>query len=66
MSVVTFPIPNIPVPDPDTIRAAINQVDERAKLLRQLLRLSLRLKLHLAANNQNQPVTKTRDEVAGV
>ena len=35
------------LPDPERIRAAISEADERAKLLRRLLRLALRLQLHL-------------------
>ena len=35
------------LPDPERIRAAISEADERAKLLRRLLRLALRLKLPL-------------------
>jgi hypothetical protein len=41
------PDPPILLPDPDTIRAAIDAADERARLLRRLLRLALRLHLHL-------------------
>jgi hypothetical protein len=37
----------IQLPDPDTIRAAIDATDERARLLRRLLRLAMRLRLHL-------------------
>lgn len=33
------------LPDPDEIRAAIDAADERARLLRRLLRLALRLRL---------------------
>jgi hypothetical protein len=41
--------PDLPIllPDPDTIRAAIDAADERARLLRRLLRLALRLSLNL-------------------
>jgi len=35
------------IPDPDDVRAAIDAADERARLLRRLLRLSLRLHLPL-------------------
>jgi len=35
------------LPDDDHIRAAIEVADERARLLRRLLRLSMRLRLHL-------------------
>jgi hypothetical protein len=40
--------PPLTLPDPDAIRAAIDATDERARLLRRLLRLALRLKVHLA------------------
>jgi hypothetical protein len=45
----TAPPPDLPilVPNPDDIRAAIDIADERARLLRRLLRLALRLRLHL-------------------
>lgn len=43
--------PPIPVPDPDAIRAAIDVADERARLLRRLLRLALKLRLHLVTAN---------------
>jgi hypothetical protein len=42
-----FPDQSINLPDPDAIRAAIDATDERARLLRRLLRLALRLRLHL-------------------
>jgi hypothetical protein len=42
----TAPLPDLPItlPDPDTIRLAIDRVDEQARLLRRLLRLVLRLR----------------------
>ena len=45
---------NLPiiVPDPDDIRIAIDMADERARLLRRLLRLALRLHLHLTTANR--------------
>jgi hypothetical protein len=45
----TAPLPDPPIslPDPDAIRAAIGVADERARLLRRLLRLALQLRLHL-------------------
>jgi hypothetical protein len=49
------PVPPIPpalLPDPDALRDAIARTDERARLLRQLLRAALRLEWH------------TRDEAA--
>ncbi len=42
------PEPPILLPDPNAIRAAIDATDERARLLRRLLRLALRLQFHLA------------------
>jgi len=39
--------PPIQLPDPDDIRAAIDAADERARLLRRLLRVALRLRLPL-------------------
>jgi len=41
------PDPPILLPDDDRIRAAIEVADERARLLRRLLRLSMRMRLHL-------------------
>lgn len=41
------PDPLILLPDPDHIRAAIDAADERARLLRRLLRLALHLRLRL-------------------
>ncbi len=38
------PDPPVSLPDPDAIRAAIDAADERARLLRRLLRLALRLR----------------------
>ena len=40
------------LPDPDAIRAAIDRADERARLLRSLLRLALKLRLHLTTAEQ--------------
>jgi hypothetical protein len=39
--------PPITLPEPDTIRAAIDATDERARLLRRLLRLAMRFRLPL-------------------
>jgi hypothetical protein len=46
MPTATTPDP-LHLPDPDDIRAAIDDADERARLLRRLLRLALQLRLHL-------------------
>ena len=46
------PDPPISIPDPDHIRAAIDATDERARLLRRLLRLALRLRLHLTTGDR--------------
>jgi hypothetical protein len=47
MTPTAYPDPPITLPDPDTIRAAIDVADERARLLRRLLRLAMRFRLHL-------------------
>lgn len=39
--------PPLPIPDPDDIRDAIDAHAERARLLRRLLRLAMRLRLPL-------------------
>jgi hypothetical protein len=54
----TLPLPDLPalVPDPDAVRAAIDATDERARLLRRLLRLALRLRLHFTtADRRPEP-----------
>jgi hypothetical protein len=53
--------PPILLPDPDTIRAAIDAADERARLLRRLLRLSLRLQLHLTRGDTLFAPTERRE-----
>lgn len=40
------------LPDTDCIRHAIDKADERARLLRRLLRAAERLRLHLATAGQ--------------
>jgi len=45
MTPTVSPDPPITLPDPDAIRAAIDAADERARLLRRLLRLALRWRL---------------------
>ncbi len=45
-------LPVVTLPDPDHIRAAIDAADERARLLRRLLRLALQLRLHLTTANR--------------
>lgn len=47
MTSASPPDPPLSIPDPDNIRAAIDVADERARLLRRLLRLALRLRLNL-------------------
>jgi hypothetical protein len=47
--------PPITLPDPDAIRAAIDATDERARLLRRLLRLALRLRPYLATASRPVP-----------
>lgn len=50
------PGPPLLLPDPDDIRAAIDAADERARLLRRLLRLAIRLRLPLqTADTLNRP-----------
>jgi hypothetical protein len=44
VTVVDHPHEPIDLPDPDAIRAAIDAADERARLLRRLLRIALRLR----------------------
>ena len=51
------------LPAPDAIRAAIDVTDERARLLRRLLRLALRLKLNLTTGDRLLPPAATRQEV---
>jgi hypothetical protein len=41
--------PLISLSDPDSLRAAIAATDNRARLLRRLLRLTMRLRIHLDA-----------------
>ena len=43
--------PPLAVPDPDTIRAAIDAADERAKLLRRLLRVAMRLHIPMTTGD---------------
>jgi hypothetical protein len=47
MTPTEYPEPSITLPDPETIRIAIDVADERARLLRRLLRLAMRLRVHL-------------------
>jgi hypothetical protein len=44
--------PSLRLPDPDEIRAAIDATDERARLLRRLLRLAMRLRLPLTTTDR--------------
>jgi len=46
----------IQLPEPEVIRDAIVAADERARLLRRLLRLALRLRLHLTTANKLLPI----------
>ena len=61
----TTPRPDLPfpLPDPDAVRAAIDAVDERARLLRRLLRLILRLRLHLTTADRLPNTTETKGAV---
>lgn len=56
--------PPIPLPDPDAIRAAIDTTDERARLLRRLLRLSMRLRLHFTTADR-LPAPAAKDAKGG-
>ena len=49
------PDPPITLPEPDAIRAAIDATDERARLLRRLLRLALRWRLLATATRLVTP-----------
>jgi hypothetical protein len=57
------PLPNPPIllPDPDALRAAIDAADERARLLRRLLRLALQLRLHLTTADHLTAPTDRRE-----
>jgi len=46
------------LPDLDAIRAAIAAADERARLLRCLLRSALRLSLHITTADQPRPIRR--------
>ena len=63
----TAPLPNLPalVPDPDAIRAAIGAADERARLLRRLLRLALKLRLHLTTADRLSVTTPPKGVARG-
>lgn len=45
-------VTSIQLPDPDQIRALIVTVDERARLLRRLLRLAMRLQVNLTTGDR--------------
>ena len=62
MPTATPPDPPILIPDPDDIRAAIDAADERARLLRRLLQLALRFRLHLTTASE----LSTLDQPKGV
>jgi hypothetical protein len=57
--------PPILIPDPDAIRAAIVLADERARLLRRLLRLALRLRLHLITADTLTPLADRQGVARG-
>ena len=48
-------IPPLDIPDPEAIRSAIDATDERARLLRRLLRLAMRLRLPLTTGGSLPP-----------
>jgi hypothetical protein len=60
----TTPRPDLPfpLPDPDNIRATIDTTDERARLLRQLLRSVVRLRVHFAAADRLPSTNKPRGD----
>ena len=58
----TPPDPRFPLPDPDAIRAAIAATDERARLLRWLLRVRLQLP---AAGDHFPAPTPTEEAARG-
>jgi hypothetical protein len=55
MTPTASPDPPVTLPDPDAIRAAIDATDERARLLRRLLRLALRWRLLATATRLTTP-----------
>jgi len=61
----TPPDPPILLPDPDDIRAAIDAADERARLLRRLLRLALQLRLPLTTADRLPVPEATQAKGAG-
>lgn len=65
MTPTTLPLPpTLSLPDPDAIRAAIDHTDERARLLRRLLRLAMRLRLHqMTADHPGEPTLPSAKEV---
>jgi hypothetical protein len=58
-----LPAPDIDIPDPERIRAAIDAADERARLLRRLLRVALRLRC--PAPTTDAAPAPVRQEAAG-
>ena len=55
--------PNLEIPDPDAIRAAIDATDERARLLRRLLRIAMRLRLSVRTADGLLNATADREAV---
>lgn len=43
------PVAALTIPDPEAVRRALDHTNEEARLLRRLLRLTTRLKVHQAA-----------------
>lgn len=58
--------PTLGVPTPDDIRAAIDAADDRARLLRRLLRISLRLHHPVAGSSVRPTTSRRRKEAVGV
>ena len=65
MTTLSLSDPPIQLPDPDTIRAAIDEADERARLLRRLLRLALRFRLNLTPADRIVTPDATQAKGAG-
>ena len=55
MPITVSPDPPISISDPEAIRTAIDATDERARLLRRLLRIVLRLRNPSAASGPTTP-----------
>lgn len=61
-----FPDRPIRLPEVDDIRAAIDAADERARRLRHLLHLALRLNLHLTTADRLTPIVSNPHVSPGI